>query len=213
MSTFRGARVKRSERNLARAAGIQSVCPFEIALVTRRIFLDTEWTAPPWAKRSELMWIGLADERGRSWYAISSEVDIDPSANDFISGVFRLISPNEPRIPRKEMADAVVDFCGDVDEFWAWIPTKERFAEWFGLGDEAADVYAKCWDVDLQMIRSLVKPWPDGWPDRLLDLNAAAVEARVEIPPRLANHLHPRVHAEWNRDLFERIRASRTTAR
>ena len=44
---------------------------------------------------------------------------------------------------------------------------------------------------------------------RLLDLNAAALEARVEVPPMAVNHLHPRVHAEWNRELFERIRTSR----
>ena len=179
---------------------------------TRRIFLDTEWTAPPWSKRCELMWIGLADEAGRSWYAISSEVDIDPSTNDFVAGAFRLISPDEPRLPNKEIAAAVIDFCGDVDEFWAWIPTIESFAQWSGLGERAAEVYAKCRDVDLQMVRSLVKPWPKGWPDRLRDLNAAAVEAGVEIPPRAANHLHPRVHAEWNRELFERIRASREPA-
>jgi len=85
----------------------------------------------------------------------------------------------------------------------------ERFSEWFGLGEEAAELYAKHWDVDLQMVRSLVQPWPDGWPDRLLDLNAAAVEAGVEVPPRAVNHLHPRVHAEWNRQLFELIRTSR----
>jgi hypothetical protein len=96
-----------------------------------------------------------------------------------------------------------------VDEFWAWIPTRERFSEWSGLGEEAAEAYAKWWDVDLQMVRSLVRPWPGGWPDRLLDLNAAAVEAGVEVPPRAVNHLHPRVHAEWNRELFELIRASR----
>ena len=84
------------------------------------------------------MWIGLADEEGRSWYGISSEVEIDPSTNDFISGVFRLITPDEPRMSRAQIAAAVVDFCGDVDEFWAWIPTVERFAEWFGLGDEAS---------------------------------------------------------------------------
>ena len=30
----------------------------------RRIFLDSEWTGPPWSNRSELMWIGLADEEG-----------------------------------------------------------------------------------------------------------------------------------------------------
>jgi hypothetical protein len=130
--------------------------------MTRRIFLDTEWTKPPWSKQSELMWIGLADEEGRSWYGISSEVYIDPSTNDFISGVFRLITPDEPRRTNEEIAAAVIDFCGDVDEFWAWIPTMERFAEWFGLGEEAADLYAKHWDVDLQMVRSLVQPWPDG---------------------------------------------------
>src|SRR5690349_11709065 len=77
--------------------------------MTRRIFLDTEWTAPPWSDRSELMWIGLADEDGRSWYGISSEVEIDPSTNDFISGVFRLITPEEPRLSRAQIAAAVVD--------------------------------------------------------------------------------------------------------
>ena len=177
--------------------------------MTRRIFLDTEWTAPPWSDLSRLMWIGLADEEGRSWYGISSEVDIDPSTNDFISGVFRLITPEEPRLSTAQIAATVVDFCGEVNEFWAWIPTIERFSEWFGLGDDAAQVYEKCWDVDLQMLRALVSPWPAGWPNRLLDLNAAAAAAGVAIPPRAANHLHPRVHVEWNRQLFELIRASR----
>jgi hypothetical protein len=133
------------------------------------------------------MWIGLADEEGRSWYGISSEVDIDPSTNDFISGVFRLITPDEPRLANEEIAAAVIDFCGHVDEFWAWIPTLERFSEWFGLDEEAAEAYAKCWDVDLQMVRSLVQPWPDGWPDRLLDLNAAAVVAFGKLGEKVAS--------------------------
>ena len=109
---------------------------------------------------------------------------------------------------RAQIAAAVVDFCGQVDEFWAWIPTLERFAEWFRLGDEAAQLFEKCWDVDLQMLRALVDPWPAGWPNRLQNLNAAAVAAGVEIPPRAVNHLHPRVHAEWNSQLFKLIRAS-----
>lgn len=174
----------------------------------RRIFLDTEWTAPPWSDQSELMWIGLADEQGRSWYGISSEVEIDPSANDFMSGVFRLITPEEPRLSRAQLAADVVDFCGTVDEFWAWIPTAESFAEWSGLGGEASGVFERCWNIDLQMLQALVVPWPPGWPSRLHNLNAAAVAAGVEVPPRAANHLHPRVHAEWNRQLFDLIRAS-----
>ena len=175
--------------------------------MTNRIFVDTEWTAAPWAKESELMWIGLADEAGRSWYGISSEVEIDPAANDFISGAFRLITPDEPRLTRHELAAAVVDFCGDVDEFWAWIPTQESFAKWFELGEEAAELFAGYWDYDLQMLRSLVQPWPDGWPDHLMNLNTAATEAAVEPPPIAENHLHPRVHAEWNQELFRRIRS------
>lgn len=176
--------------------------------MTRRIFVDTEWTAPPWSERSAMMWIGLADEEGRSWYGISSEVTIDPDANDFVAGAFRLITPDEPRLSRSQLAAAVVDFCGPVDEFWAWIPTVERFAEWFRLGAEASDLFDRYWNVDLQMLRALVDPWPAGWPGRLHNLNAAALAAEVEIPGRAANHLHPRVHAEWNRDLFARIRAA-----
>lgn len=176
--------------------------------MTRRIFIDTEWTAPPWSDRSELMWIGLADEDGRSWYGISSEVVIDPAANQFVSGALRLIDPDEPRLARTQLAAAVMNFCGVVDEFWAWIPTRERFTEWSGLAEGAAEAYAKCSDVDLQMLRALVDPWPVGWPDRLQDLNTAAIAAGVDIPPRTPNHLHPRVHVEWNRELFRRIRES-----
>lgn len=175
--------------------------------MSRRIFVDTEWTAPPWSEGAELMWVGLADEQGRSWHGISSEAVIDPAGNAFVSGAFRLISPDEPRLSRARLAEAVREFCGDVDEFWAWIPTLASFAAFFRLGDEAPALYAACRDIDLQMLRRLVDPWPAGWPGVLHDLQAAAVAASVEIPPRAVNHLHPRVHAEWNRQLFDRIRA------
>lgn len=177
--------------------------------MTRRIFVDTEWTAPPWSSDSELMWIGLADEDGQSWSAISADVDIDPATNDFVAGVWKLISPDEPRTTSDQIAAGVVEFCGDVDEFWAWIPTMERFAEWFDLGAGAADLYARFWDWDLQLLRSLVDPWPEEWPERLHDLNAAAVDAGVEIPPRQPDHLAPTVHALWNRELFVLIERAR----
>jgi len=172
--------------------------------MTRRIFLDTEWTASPWSDRPKLMWSGLADEEGRTWYGISSEVEIDPSTNDFISGVFRLITPDERS--RQPSSTSVAGWASSG----RGAQRSRGFAEWFGLGDEASEVFEKCWNVDLQMLRGLVSPWPDGWPNRLHDLNAAAVAAGVEIPRRAVNHLHPRVHAEWNRRLFELIRASRS---
>ena len=179
--------------------------------MTRRIFIDTEWTAPPWSDQSELMWIGFAYEDGHAWYGISFEVVIDPTTNPFVSGAFRLIDPEEPRLTRTQLASAVMKFCGAVDEFWGWIPTLESFTEWSGLAEGAAEAYAKCSDVDLQMLRGLVHPWPVGWRNRLHDLDAAASAAGVDIPPRTPNHLHPRFYVEWNRELFRRIRESRAS--
>jgi hypothetical protein len=177
--------------------------------MSHRIFVDTEWTAAPWEGPAELMWIGLADQTGRSWYGISAEADIDPSTNSFIAGAFRLISPHEPRLSRVQLAEAVFAFCGNhVDEFWAWVPSLQSFTEWSGLGAQAAEVLARYWDIDLQMLRTLVVPWPNDWPEELQDLNSAATAAHVQVPPREPNHLHPRVHAEWNSRLFGLIRAA-----
>jgi len=131
----------------------------------RRIFVDTEWTAPPWSDHCALMWIGLAD--------------------------------------------GVRGCCGPVDEFCAWIPPLDRFAAWFRLSDaEAPALYARHRDVDLHMLQALVTPWPTGWPQQVHELQAAAIAAGVEPPPRAADHLHPRVHATWDRTLFQRIQAA-----
>ena len=77
------------------------------------------------------------------------------------------------------------------------------------MGDDAPDLYARSRDVDLVMMRAVIDPWPDGWPDTLHDLNTAAVAAGVEIPPWEANQIAPEVHADWNRRLFELILRSR----
>ncbi len=174
--------------------------------MTRRIFVDTEWTAAPWSADSELLWVGLADEAGSAWSAVAADVDLEPLAH---GDIVPLIPADEPRLGRAQLAAAVVEFCGDVDELWAWIPTVESVAEWFGLGPEAADLYARYWDVDLQLLQALVEPWPETWPTRLLDLNAAAAEAGVDIPDRSPEHLNPQVQARWNRQLFELILRSR----
>lgn len=59
------------------------------------------------------------------------------------SEIVQLIPADEPRLGRCELAAAAVEFYGDVDEFWAWVPTMESVAEWFGLGAEAPDLYAR----------------------------------------------------------------------
>lgn len=174
----------------------------------RRVVVDTEWTAVPWSASADLLWIGLADETGRSWCGLLSDADVDPAFHHYVADLLRLITPDVPRLTRAELATAVEAFCGPVDEFWVWTPTLESFAAWSRLGDQAAATYSRCRDIDLRMLRSLVKPWPTDWPAEARDLNAAAVAAAVTPPERAANHLHPRVHAEWNARLLGLIRAA-----
>ena len=172
---------------------------------THRIFVDTEWTAVPWSANVELLWIGLSDESGRNWSALCSDVVIDPQYSQYVADLMNLITSDVPRLPRTQLGPGIREFCDGVTEFWAWVPTLASFSEWSELGESAAAVYQRCKDIDLKMLRSVVTPWPESWPTELSDLNAAAAEVGAVLPARAPNHLHPRVHAEWNRQLFYSI--------
>ena len=174
----------------------------------RRVFVDTEWTAVPWSEAADLLWIGLSDEAGHSWCGLCADANIDPAYTQYTSDLLRLITDDVPRLPRAQLSAAVREFCDGVTEFWAWIPTLESFNAWARLGDSAPAVYAQCKDIDLQMLRALVDPWPTAWPMALQDLNLAARSSGTPLPSRAPNHLHPRVHAEWNRQLFSGLPAA-----
>jgi hypothetical protein len=174
----------------------------------RRIFVDTEWTAVPWSDARDLLWIGLADDDGRTLCGLRSDAQVAPSNERYVADLLGLLTPDVPRLKRDELMSAVRSFCDGVEEFWAWIPTLESFAEWSKLGEAASIVYKKCRDIDLQMLQELVEPWPSDWPNEVRDLNAASLEAGVVPPPRAKNHLHPRIHASWNRLLFSHIVAA-----
>lgn len=172
---------------------------------TRRIFVDTEWTAVPWSEAADLLWIGLSDESGRNWCGLCTDASIDPAFAQYTSDLLALLTDDVPRLPRPQLSAAVRAFCEGVTEFWVWIPTLEGFSAWAKLGDAAPAVYEQCKDIDLQMLRSLVNPWPALWPMTLHDLNLAARSSGTPLPPRPPNLLHPRVHAEWNRQLFRHL--------
>lgn len=170
--------------------------------MTRRIFVDTEWSAPPWSPECELMWVGLADEQGNAWCGVLEGADLDGFRGELMRSIAPLVK-EERVFSRSGLADAIRGFCGDVDEFWAWLPPLDRFAEYFELGDEAEELFARHWDVDLAMLRRVVIPWPEGWPEHLCNLGVAA--EGFEVPPRSPDHMHPRVHALWNREMFLRL--------
>lgn len=173
--------------------------------MTRRIFLDTEFTNLPWTGHSDLLWVGLADEAGNGWSAINAEVVVDETASEFTRSVVVARMPNdEPRLSRDELAAGIIEFCQQPDEFWAWCPTVEILADRFGLGEDAPSVHARYWDWDLQLLEQLVSPWPPGWPTCLCDLNARVRELGLHPSPNDHPH-HPGHDALWNRDVFQLI--------
>ena len=168
----------------------------------RRIFLDTEFKNLPWTGHSELLWVGLADESGSSWSAINADVVVDEHASEFTQQVVvPRMSPDEPRLSTRELRAAIVDFCGEPDEIWAWCPTVEVLRDAFGLGSEAQRAHEAYWDWDLRLLRGIVEPWSPNWPTNLSDLNAAARAVGV-VPPSNRSAHHPRDDALWNLEVF-----------
>ena len=90
-----------------------------------------------------------------------------------------------------------MEFCAQVDEFWAWCPTPAVLSEVFALGEEAAGAHDRYWDCDFQLLRKAVNPWPDAWPQELHDLNRVVRERGIEVPPNEHAH-HPRSDALWD---------------
>ncbi len=173
----------------------------------RRIFLDVEFKNLPWTGNSELWWIGLVDDDGDEWSAVNAGVSLDHAASEFARTVVApLIPADEPHLTTEELAAGIVEFCGQPDEFWAWCPSVDDLATTFDLGDGAKQAHARYWDWDLQLVRTVVDPWPDGWPTRLHDLHQAANTAGIELPANDLPH-HPRHDARWNREVLRRVRS------
>lgn len=171
----------------------------------RRIFLDTEFKNLPWTGHSDLLWVGLADDAGNAWSAINADVEIDDTASEFTrTVVVPKMTRDEPRLSRSELAAAIAEFCGRPDEFWAWCPTVEMITTFFGLGEGGAAAHAAFWDWDLQLLKAIVRPWPEGWPTELCDLNRLVREAGVQPPKNESAH-HPRDDALWNRMVFRLV--------
>ena len=116
------------------------------------------------------------------------------------------ISPDEPRLTKPALRSAVLDFCGQPDEFWAWCPSREDV---ISLNAPApADAHARLWDWDLQLLRRLLDPWPEGWPTILCDLHGLADKTGIALPLNEVAH-HPRHDALWNARVFELAAAGR----
>lgn len=162
----------------------------------RRVFVDTEFTDLPWTGRSRLFWVGLADDQGGRCSAVLADTDLRECSEFVRARVLPLVPEDEPRLRRADLAALVVDFCGQVDEFWAWQPSRDDLV---ALGVDAMNVdemWRRYRDWDYQLLRSLVGPVAAGWPQRCRDLHALARTAGI-VPPANPNPHHPGDDAAW----------------
>lgn len=143
----------------------------------RRIYFDTEFLEN--GRTIDLLSIGLVDDRGRTFYAIDAECDID-QANDWVRAhVLPLLhTPDGPSLPRAALRQAVLDFCGAQGplEFWAY--------------NGAFD-----WVVLCQLFGSM-RTFPDQWPTYCMDIKQWRDHLRGTGPrPALPKQTTPVHHA------------------
>lgn len=165
--------------------------------VTRRVFIDMEATDLPWTGRCHPFWVGLATDDGSAWSALVADAPLDLASTFVKSEVLPLVPDGEPRLSGDELRRAILAFCGEVDEFWAWCPSIEDIADGFGMGAAAPALHAEHWDLDLRLLRRLVEPWPANWPHKLHDLGSLVRERSMVMPLNDGPH-NPRHDAVWN---------------
>lgn len=130
----------------------------------RRVFLDTEFTDLPWTGRSELLWVGLACSDGRSFGGLCADTDVSLCSAFVRAHVLPRVTADVVRMSRRDLARAVVEFADPVDELWAWCPDEADLVDLGVPAEDASAVRDRYGDWDLQLLRSLVDPWPVGWP-------------------------------------------------
>lgn len=98
-----------------------------------RIFLDTEFIED--GKTIDLISIGMVREDGKTYYAISTEFKKRKASQWVKNNVLSHLPPRHANPmydgpnrfeqsrawkPRKQIAQEIVEFCGDAPEFWGY---------------------------------------------------------------------------------------------
>ncbi len=147
-----------------------------------RYFLDTEFNESPGSL--QLISIGLVDEHGREFYAISSEFE-ESRANVFVRQNVLPRLGSTPRESLRSIRDRLLTFVGDTrPEFWGY------FADY--------DWVLFCW------IFGTMVELPKGWPMFCMDLKQLMHEhdiRRFQLPELPAGKAHNAlVDAQWLRE-------------
>jgi hypothetical protein len=150
-----------------------------------RVYYDTEFIED--GKTIDLISIGMVDENGREFYAISSEFD-ESKASDWVKTNVLVHLPSVvdfPRHTKGEIRTALLEFVGNrVPEWWAYYCSYDHV-------------------VLCQLFGSMVD-LPDTWPKFTLDIKQYAEFIGVKRLPKKGSVVHDAVEdAKWNKKAHE----------
>ncbi|MEY4979436.1 MAG: hypothetical protein RLZZ352_1706 [Pseudomonadota bacterium] len=147
-----------------------------------RYWFDTEFDERD--QVIHLISIGIVAEDGREYYAVSADYD-DTQANPWLQTHVLPFLSGQPRIPRSQMRQEVLDFFQPAPhEIWAY----------FGEYD---------WMVLRQLVGHMMD-WPTGWPLSHMNLEQWRLQLGApKLPSQPVNSLHHALEdARWCRQAW-----------
>ena len=151
-----------------------------------KIFFDTEFMEDGKKEFLQLISIGMVREDGEEYYACNIEADLD-QANDWVKENVITKLPEKPDDvwkTKKQMAEEILEFCGDDPEFFAY------FCSY--------DWVLFCW------IFGAMVDLPKGYPMFCMDLKQLAVEkGDPQLPPDPEDEHDALVDARWTKEAYE----------
>lgn len=148
-----------------------------------KIFFDTEFIED--GHTIELLSVGLVRDDGAVYYAEPAETD-RTRADEWVA-LNVLPHLEGPILPRSQIAQEIVKFCGPTPEFWAYFSAHD----WVAL----TQLYGKLIDH------------PAGWPMRCNDIaQFGHMKGVRKLPAQTSTKHHALADAMWNRRAYEYIR-------
>lgn len=148
-----------------------------------KYFFDTEFSERPCT--IDLISIGIVSEDGRELYCVSSEFN-EAECNEWVKeNVIPLLPPEQERMTRKDIANAILEFIGDdTPEFWG------HFADY--------DWVVFCW-----LFGSMID-LPEGWPMYCRDLKQLMdSDPFIRIHLENKNEHNALADAKWCKKVYE----------
>jgi hypothetical protein len=149
-----------------------------------KYFLDTEFIENGRQQPLTLISIGMVDEHGRAFYAVSSEFD-PAEANDWVKEHVLPQIEGFPQSTVEEIAAGLREFVGkDTPEFWGYYADYD----WVIL----AQIFGRMIDL------------PKGWPMFCRDIKQLAMEwGNPRLPKQTEKEHNALADAQWNKAAYE----------